>query len=413
VSRRIVLSGVILCILWFVQGHGQDLHIKDFRLSEYKVFKVSLSVDLSKWYYADYLSYDIGLNPHYRSISDESEFDWSGYISVDRWSDMTTFVFRTGVDVRHYLSNFFIHGRADMDSWNVYEGFWQKNRYGDLEIGGGIGHLREGYFASAALYINEILKEEDIIRTDLNKITLLKIAQLVANRQGYVIKYDRYEKYLFSELQELIEEDPACEHPVSAYVLFKIHDVVDHHIYSGIPSDVFCWNRQFGTRLSFDLLGSHITDHSRMYGNYAMHRFPLFDSVYYVPGIRAVFDYGNPLSLESHILGYISYQIDWYDMITTHEMKTNITYSRGVIDHFVFTAALDNFYSHWLPSGTTATGFLTINPEVGLTYYIEDKIRFSIDVGYIFDLEMYFVDPFDYEAEHGFMIEVDSRWYIF
>lgn len=416
-SRKVVFVVVMLCTLWIIQGQGQELKISDFRLSKYKVFRTSLSADLSKYYFDDYVWYDIDLYPRYRSINDNSEFDWSGYISAGRSYEMTSYLFQTDVDVRHYFSNLFLHGLVDFWSWNGYyfhedAEFWRKVRYGDLEIGCGIGHLREGYFASVALHINGILKEEHIIREDLDKMTLLKIAQLIAKKQGYIIKHDRYEKHMFSELQNIIEEDPVCENSVSAYALFRIFDIVDH-FYPGIPGDVMYWNRQFGTRLSLDLLGTHITDYSERYNNHTMSSFPLFDSIYYVPGIRAVFDYGNPLSLKSHILGYVSYQIDWYDSVTFHKVRTNFTYSRGVIDHIVFTARLDNYYGHTLNRDTTATGILDITPEFGLAYYIEDRIRFGVDVGYNFEIEAEYVEPFDYVTYHGVMIDINTRWYIF
>lgn len=416
-SKKVIFVVVMLCTLWIIQGQGQELKISDFRLSKYKVFRTSLSAELNKYYFGDYVWYDINLAPHYRSISDTSEFDWHGYISADRSYEMTSYLFRTYVGVRHYFSNLFLHGQVDFYSWNGYyfhedAGFWRKVRYGDLEIGCGIGHLREGYFASVALHINEILKEEYIIRENLDKMTLLKIAQLIAKKQGYIIKHDRYEKQMFSELQNIIEGDPVCENSVSAYVLFKIFDIVDH-IYPGIPNDVLYWNRQFGTRLSFDLLGTHITDQSQRYGIHAMSNFTLFDSIYYVPGIRAVFDYGNPLSLKSHILGYVSYQIDWYDSVTFHKVRTNFTYSHGVIDHIVFTARLDNYYGHAVNRDTTADGLLEITPEIGLAYYIEDRIRFGVEVGYNYRIEGEYVDPFDYVTEHGFMIDINTRWYIF
>jgi len=416
-SRKVIFMVVMLCTLWIIQGQGQELKISDFRLSRYKVFRTSLSADLSKYYFYDDISYDITLFPHYRSISDTSEFDWHGYISAGRSHEMTSYLFTTYVGVRHYFSNLFLRGQVDFYSWNGYyfhedTGFWRKVRYGDLEIGCGIGHLREGYFASVALHINEILKEEYIIRENLDKMTLLKIAQLIAKKQGYIIKHDRYEKQMFSELQNIIEGDPVCENSVSAYALFKIFDIVDH-IYPGIPNDVMYWNRQFGTRLSFDLLGTHITDQSQRYGIYAMSNFPLFDTIYYVPGIRAVFDYGNPLSLKSHIMFSTSYKIEWYDSVSRHNISTDFTYSYGIIDNILLEGTLNVNYYHIVSSDTTPLGVFNGFPEVRLSYYIEDRIRFGVEVGYNYRIEGEYVDPFDYVTEHGFMIDINTRWYIF
>jgi len=415
--KSIICIIALICLMYILLGFGQELKISDFRLSRYKVFRASLSADLSKYYYDDYLSYNLWLVPHYRSMSDTMQYDVFGCLSAERSYEMSTLLFAASLDMRHYFSSFFLHGRSDIRSWSSYyshvdPGFWRKTRYGDLEVGCGIGHLREGYFASAALHINEILKKEDIIYRDLDRKTLLEIAQLIATKQGHIIRYDRYEKFMFSELQRIIEDDPACDNSISAYALFKIFDIVDR-IYPGMSDDVVYWSRQFGARLSFDLLGSDITDQSHGYGIHEMRNFPLFDSVYYVPGIRTVFEYGNPLTLKSHIMFSASHQVDWYDSVTSHDLRTNVTYAHGIIDRIVFIAMADINYYHTVYWDTTAQGRFVITPEVGLAYYIEDRLRLGAEVGYDFQLDGEYIDPFDYVIGHAIMFNMSTRWYIF
>lgn len=417
--RKIAIQAVILyCILCAVSGYGQDLKISDFRVPSYKALYLSLSADLYKSYYYDDISYYIGLAPLYKSMSDTSEFTLKGYLSAGRYSYMTSYEFRTDAEIRHYLSNFFLHGRCNVGSCNYYyfheePVYWSKYRSGDLEVGCGVGHMREGMYTSTALYINEILKKEGIINENLSKTSILAIAQLIAKKRYFLIEHDRYEKFMFTKMQNIIEADPAFEKPVSAYAWFRIFDIIDDIYPNRGDNDVVFWSRQFGSRLSFDFLGTNIKDYSERTNDYRMRNFPIFDSVYYIPGIRVKYDYGNPLSLKSHIMFSTSYKIEWYDSVSRHNISTDFTYSYGIIDNILLEGTLNVNYYHIVSSNTTPLGVFNGFPEVRLSYYIEDRIRFGVEVGYNYRIEGEYVDPFDYVTEHGFMIDINTRWYIF
>lgn len=418
--RKIAIQTVVLsCILWTVSGYGQDLKISDFRVPSYKALYLSLSADLYKSYYNDDICYHIGLAPLYKSMSDTSEFTLKGYFSAGRSYGMISYEFRAEADIRHYLSNFFLHGRGSVNSWNSYyfheePAYWRKVRYGDLEIGCGIGHVREGMYTSTALYINGILKKEGMISENLNKTSILGIAQLIAKKQFFLIKHDRYEKFMFTKMQDIIEADPAFEKPVSAYAWFRIFDIIDD-IYSGrLYADVVFWSRQFGSRLSFDFLGTNITDYSESYyDDLRMRNLPIFDSVYYIPGVRVKYDYGNPLSLKSHIMFSTCYKMEWYDSVSRHNISTDFTYSYGIIDNILLEGALNANYYHIVSSDTTPSGIFSGYPEVRLSYYIEDRIKIGLEVGFYTRVEVEYDEQYDFVFDNGFMIDINTRWYIF
>lgn len=417
--RKIAIQAVILyCILCAVSGYGQDLKISDFRLSRYKVFRTSLSADLYKSYYNDDVSYNIGLGPLYKSMSDTSEFTLNGYLLAGRSSYMASCEFRAGVDLRHYLSDIFIHGLSTIGSSNYYyfdrePAYWDTYGSGDLEVGCGVGHMREGMYASTALYINEILKKEGIINDNLSKTSILAIAQLIAKKQYFLIEHDRYEKFMFTKMQDIIEADPAFEKIVSAYAWFRIFDIIDDIYPNGWYNDVVFWSRQFGSRLSFDFLATNIKDYSERYNDYRMRNFPIFDSVYYIPGVRVKYDYGNPLSLKSHIMFSTSYKIEWYDSVSRHNISTDFTYSYGIIDNILLEGALNAYYYHIFSSDTTPLGVFNGFPEVRLSYYIEDRIKIGLEVGFYTQIKVEYDDQYDFIFENGIRFEVNTRWYIF
>ena len=269
-------------------------------------------------------------------------------------------------------------------------------------------------YTSTALYINGILKKEGMISENLNKTSILGIAQLIAKKQFFLIKHDRYEKFMFTKMQDIIEADPAFEKPVSAYAWFRIFDIIDD-IYPGrLYVDVVFWSRQFGSRLSFDFLGTNITDYSESYyGDFRMRNFPIFDSVYYIPGVRVKYDYGNPLSLKSHIMFSACYKMEWYDSVSRHNISTDFTYSYGIIDNILLEGALNANYYHIVSSDTTPSGIFSGYPEVRLSYYIEDRIKIGLEVGFYTQVEVEYDEQYDFVFDNGFMIDINTRWYIF
>jgi len=417
--RKIAIPVAFLsCILWFSLGWGQELKISDFRVPSYKSLYLLLSTDLSKYYYDDEISYNIWLIPAYKSISDISELVLSVYLSAERRFNITGYRFCAGVDIRHYLSNLFLHGRGSVNSWNFYyfhedPGFWRKQRNGNLEAGFGIGHLREGMFTNTALHINEILKKENIIQENLSDASILAIAQLISKKQYFWIEHDRYEKFMFAQLQEIIEADPAFTEPVTAYAWFRIFDLID-----GIPlgilyNDVVYWSRRFGSRLGFDFLGTNITDCSDRYDGYGMRNLPMLDSVYYVPGLRLKYDYGNPLSLRSHLMFSTSYLLAWYDSVTTHTISSDLTYSYGIIDNILIEGVLNVDYLHINADYTTSQGIFYGYPQVKLSYYIEDRIKIGLELEYFTSATVEYDEEYDVIFQEDLRFELNTDWYIF
>ncbi|MEO0142451.1 MAG: hypothetical protein ABIL70_03225 [candidate division WOR-3 bacterium] len=147
-------------------------------------------------------------------------------------------------------SNLFwlISGNGSVD-WNYYniDSNYSHDVYGNFDATGGIGlgRLRDGTASYKAMEIVDILIREKVIEKKLKSDEILGLAQLLNQKWNFQLRYQRYEKFYYKEIEDYLKSIGIYRIP--AYVWFKIKEVIDEDI---TP-------REFGLKLSggFGLTG--------------------------------------------------------------------------------------------------------------------------------------------------------------
>ncbi|MGB3477797.1 MAG: hypothetical protein WBB67_01405, partial [bacterium] len=282
---------LLIMTLLVISAYGEEPRISDFRVPSSKVYGLKLSAD-GNYDYWD--SYSLGVIPFYRSLNDTTELSSSLSSYLQYGDNYPSINFSSRIGIRHYLTpvplflraeldySYFAHRYADSSQSN-----WETYVHGDVEIGGGFGHLREGQFVALALHINEILQEEEIISSNLRRETISAIAKIISQRRFLTFIHDRHEKYLFQEIEKVLLADPAYNKPIPIYIWFKMIEIADTYSFYWFPY-VNYWQRMFGTRFTIDFLASDISEHN---DNYSRMAFPLKDTYDYIPSLRFKFEY--------------------------------------------------------------------------------------------------------------------------
>lgn len=138
------------------------------------------------------------------------------------------------------------NGRLVWQSYNL-DSNYNHVVYGDYDaIGGiGLGRLRDGTASYKAMEIVDILIREKVIEKKLKSDEILGLAQLLNQKWNFQLRYQRYEKFYYKEIEDYLKSIGIYRIP--AYVWFKIKEVIDEDI---TP-------REFGLKLSggFGLTG--------------------------------------------------------------------------------------------------------------------------------------------------------------
>lgn len=416
VCRNTVL--LILTIL-VISANGEEPRISDFRLPNTRIYGLTLSADVDKGFYQEYVEYDLWIRPYFRTLSDVTEFRTKFYIGGGRRGPYLDIGLFSSFDLRNYLFStpLFLHGEMDIYSRNdryldAAQPSWENNIYGNFEIGCGIGHLREGQFVSIALYINDILLNEKIIHENLSRETILAIAKTISKKRFSMFNYERYRKYLFQEIESVLILDPALSEPIPAFTWFKIFEIVDRidaFSFYWWSHDPEYWLRMFGTRFSIDFIASNIAN----YAGYDRTRFPFFDTLYYIPSVRFKFEYGKPVDLHRQISATSFYTIKWGDTIHYHNVGADFRYGYGIIDFILLEGHLSLNYNYNIPQGASSQIIFTVSPEARFSYYIEDFIEISLNGGCNFKAEKIEVPDRKYDFTANPFFGFSTDWRIF
>jgi len=419
---------VFCCLLFFCLSSADELKITSFRPLSYRVFGLNTLLGLTHYYYGADFCLDGCVRSYYSAVNDTTEFITSLYVH-SRWRDSDVSInFSPSSFINHYLSgrSLFLHNKVDLHiSFSRHPSFeWQRYINATGEFGAGIGHIRDGKYIVLALYINDILKKENIIKDNLNDETIRKIARVIANERFYVLKHERYLKYLFEELEKIIREDPVCNGKIiPAFVWFKIVEVAKgHSFYHYIIPDArwrwnyrftkhyssnLYWQRLFGSKFSFIFVASDINDYDTL-NPYT--RVPFTDSFYYRPLLLFMYEYHYPRDLRNQIsLGFF-YKIDLSDTNSYHDVKFSYSYGYGIIDFF-------------LVSGSITLGFdankdlksrraFVISPLGEFDYYLEDCIVLKLEVAVDFEFEK-LASQSDYISQSQWLFDLGVDWRIF
>ncbi|MGB3340866.1 MAG: hypothetical protein WBB37_05240, partial [bacterium] len=282
---------LLILTLLVVSANSEEPKISDFRMPSSRVYGLRLSGD---GYYDYWDSYTLGITPFYRSLNDTTEFAsaLSSYLQYE--DNYASIRLSSRIGIRRYLTPIPLFLRTELDySYFAYrhvdsfQSDWELSVYGDVEIGGGFGHLREGQFVALALHINKILQEEEVISVDLRRETISAIARIISLNRFFASMHDRSEKYLFQEIEKVLLADPAYNKPIPIYTWFKMIEIADTYSFYWF-SYVNYWQRMFGTRFTIDFLASDISEHN---DNYSRMAFPLKDTYDYIPSLRFKFEY--------------------------------------------------------------------------------------------------------------------------
>ncbi len=115
----------------------------------------------------------------------------------------------------HYLEN------DDRES-NEVQGYYGLS--GDI----GFGRIRDGTASWRALEIERILLAEEVIREPLSHTAILELAQVINQQLMYRMRYDRYTKYYYHDIENVLREYGASDIPI--YIWFKIKEIIDERV---------------------------------------------------------------------------------------------------------------------------------------------------------------------------------------
>jgi hypothetical protein len=372
---------LLIMTLLVISANGEKPRISDFRMPSSKAYGLKLSAD---GYYDYWDSYSLGVIPFYRSLNDTTELSLSLSSYLRYEDDYASMNLSSRIGIRHYLSplplflrtqldySYFAHRYADSSQSD-----WEMYVHGDVEIGSGFGHLREGQFVALALHINEILQEEEIISFNLSRETISAIARIISQERFFTSIHDRYEKYLFQEIEKVLLADPACEKPIPIYIWFKMIEIADTYSFYWFPG-VSYWQRMFGTRFSIDFLASEISEHN---DNYSRIAFPLMNTYDYIPSLRFKFEYHNPIDLRKQFSSTTYYKVEWRDTVTYHSFSTDIGYGYGIIDFILLEGRIPVGYTYTIYENINSYGAFSFSPQVEFSYYIEDFLALRLTGG--------------------------------
>ena len=410
VCRNTVL--LILTIL-VISANGEEPRISDFRMPSSKVFGLKLSADGNHDYWD---SYTLGIIPFYRSLNDTTEFS-SSLSSYLRYEDNDASIrLSSRIGIRHYLTPVPLFLRTELDySYFAYryadssQYDWWTYVQGDVEIGSGLGYLREGQFVALALHINEILLEQEIIKDNLSKETILAIASIVSQERFFTSIHDRHEKYLFQEIEKALLADPACNKPIPIYTWFKMVEIADNYSFYRFGGLNY-WQRMFGTRFSVDFLASEISEHN---DNYSRIAFPLMNTYDYIPSLRFKFEYHNPIDLRKQISSTTYYKIEWRDTVTYHSFSTDLGYGYGIIDFVLLEGRIPVGYTYTICQNINSHGAFSLSPQAEFSYYIEDFLALRLTGGCDFSLAESDTLNNEYDFDANVFFGFHADWRIF
>ncbi|MDH4212276.1 MAG: hypothetical protein OEV79_12600 [candidate division WOR-3 bacterium] len=410
--RKVVLYLTLFSTMLLATTQNDGMRIQDFRLPSQKIFGLWFSAGLDRYYYGDDIGYYADIRPYFRLLSDTTEIDLLFGVRGDH-RYLSGIDCYSNAEIRHYPFSLplFLHGKLNFRVY-TYSPDWEPNLRSDVEIGSGMGHLREGQHVAMALHVNEILLKDGIIDKGLTRETILLVAQLLSKEDFFRFQYDRHLKYFFQEIEEVLGSDPACNKPIPAFTWFKIYSVLQATPRYRWPVEYGYWQRMFGSRFSIDMIADNINNDART-NRYTKLEFPLFYSYYYIPGIRVKYEYGKPIDLRRQMTFNTSYIAAWYDDALFHRVDIQARYGYGIIDFILLEGIVSLYYNHIVPQGANSQSTYGIRPELEFSYYIENGVDIGVDGGCDFRKQENLLYSSGFEYTANWFIEFYTRWRVF
>ncbi|RKX71788.1 hypothetical protein DRP53_00450 [candidate division WOR-3 bacterium] len=318
---------------------------------------------------------DFSSHLYYYLESDTIEFSISGggSYSYSTFDSSYQADLSSRVQIRSYLSNspFFIGGMVRGSSqWDRIFGEEYRYHSFDLTLSSGVGRIRDGIYVVRALAINKILLTEGVISQELKPETILALAQLLSQRTFFLLRYERYFKYLAQRVESILEKDPAYKGKISGYCWFKIFELADNIYYRGLY-ELIEWERRFGIRLSLDLSAGGITK-GRSGDRVGLG----IDDLYGYPEIGVTLEYGYPIDLSRQLSFTASYTLSFVDTMTSHYCQLRFAYGYGIIDRYLIQPQFAVGNSWHIREGR-GDWECWISPGIGFYFYLEDRISFE------------------------------------
>lgn len=135
-----------------------------------------------------------------------------------------------------YLS---YHANERIKSWGLGS---------EIQLGLGWGKMRNGVFVFKALRIIQKIQDDDVLIRPLTRKEIFSIVNLLAKEREYNTNFERYRKYLYSDLiNKLQSMNLFKEGLLPAYSILKVEEVDSENLYP----------RLFGYRFYFGILNKY------------------------------------------------------------------------------------------------------------------------------------------------------------
>ncbi|MEW5799759.1 MAG: hypothetical protein AB1728_12220, partial [Bacteroidota bacterium] len=147
-------------------------------------------------------------------------------------------------DINSYT--FYDHYKSSIDSLGRHHSDdYSKTRYGQfsLGVGIGIGKMREASPVFFVIRIIERLKDLQVFQRDLTKEEILDIVEIFARKMEYSVNYERFGKYFFGELLEMLVSKGVLKNTaLTPYQTLYIFEVQQEQVHLRL----FGWSVQVG-----------------------------------------------------------------------------------------------------------------------------------------------------------------------
>ncbi len=235
------------------------------------------------------------------------------------------------------------------------------------EVGLGWGRIRDAWPLRKAVYIAQVLSEENILDRDLTDSELLDIAAFLSRSWKLFLAHQRPARFYYDSLSSLLARTGATRGPLPARAIMRL----DEDLYVGSFERRSGWRVSVSTGFEGDLYCRQETEEdsswSRMESEFGFR--PVAWLEYARPvGTRWVFEgalrYGPEWDKENH---------DWFH----HELILSLTAKWQVLDRLelALVPSLQTYYSTWRNPGFDPT--LKFDHEIDLTcsYYLAERLR--------------------------------------
>ncbi len=395
-ARVCMLTALALSRL---SAEGSELRISSFPPVKASVSGLRMEGDITHLYFDEgVFDYDARLSPYYHAQDDTTELNlglalafaheneswaWKRYhASVGPSFELRKYLLRSAFFIQNSISM----GLDEFYRTDTFPHRWERDLRGRVDVGVGYGRVREGTYVATALQVNKILRGQGVTESDLSRQTVLGIAQAIARGSFFHMRaHDRYHKYLLEAIEDVLNQDPACQgRVIPAYVWVKILEIVGdeaRYFYGTGQSDH--WRRFFGSRFSINLLASDISYQEQDYQGGHLN---LFDSLDYLPALEVRYEFHWPRTLNTQLSLLPLYHLEFRRGEKQQWVLIESSYGYGLIDHLLLEGGFRTSYSVKNGDTISTSAELNLSPGVVLTYYLEESIEFRLEAGNPFSI---------------------------